>query len=320
MKTFEQTLSTAMNFMKYFVLILLLAITPFAIGSNADESFTIIEVAADNYAHLGKHASIDGAQRDDIANIGFIVGSKCVAVIDTGGSVNIGQQLLNTIRSITDKPICYVINTHVHFDHLLGNKAFESEKPTFVGHQQLADAVEQNRTFFLEQFKNDLGQNATASSIIGPDMLIEKTTQLDIGEHNLTLIPYRVSHSHNDLIVIDKQTGTLWAGDLIFRERIPSLTGSLLGWLKTMEELQGLNVKTVIPGHGSIADSISAALEQQQAYLQRLLEGTRKAIAEGMFVNEAVESIDKNNQSNWLLHDYQHPTNVSRAFTELEWE
>lgn len=306
--------------MKNALVLALLTITQITVASGGEDTFSMTEVSDGNYLHIGKHVSIDDPQHDDIANIGFIVGSKCIAVIDTGGSIDIGEKLLKEIKSISNKPICYVINTHVHFDHILGNKAFATEKPEYVGHHQLAAQVEQNREFFLEQFKDDLGPNPEASSIIGPDLLIETTTNLDIGDRSLTLIPYPVSHSHSDLIVIDNKTNTLWAGDLIFRQRIPSLTGSLLGWLKTMEAIQGLAVNTVIPGHGSVANSINDAIEQQLNYLNRLLEGTRKAVADGMFINEAVEHIDEENQSNWLLHEYQHPTNVSRAFTELEWE
>ena len=76
----------------------------------------------------------------------------------------------------------------------------------------------------------------------------------------------------------------------------------------------------MVPGHGNIASSLDEALEQQQDYLTLLLNRTREAINEGKFINEAVEVIDKDNQLKWLLHDYQHPTNVSRAYTELEWE
>jgi quinoprotein relay system zinc metallohydrolase 2 len=309
-----------MNIIKNVILITLLGSAKLAIASGVAQDFNLIEISAGNYLHKGIHVSIDDSQHDDIANIGFIVGNECVAVIDTGGSLEVGQKLLDKIRSITDKPICYVINTHIHFDHLLGNKAFSAENPEYVGHQHLAAEVEQNREFFLEQFKDDLGQNPESSSIVGPDILIDKSRQLDLGNRILTLIPFPVSHSHSDLIVIDNETNTLWAGDLIFRERIPSLTGSLIGWVKTMADLPRLEVKLVIPGHGSVAPSMSIALQQQREYLQRLLDETRKAIANGMFINEAAEHIDKDNQSNWLLYEYQHPSNVSRAFTELEWE
>ena len=309
-----------MNIMKNFILIVLLILSHFVIASGVENNFNITQVAQGNYLHKGVHVSIDDINHDDIANIGFIVGDKCIAVIDTGGSVDIGLQLFEKIKSISDKPICYVINTHVHFDHMLGNKAFTSENPEFVGHQRLAAEVERNREFFLEQFKNDLGPNPVPSTIVGPSILIDKSRQLDLGDRILTLIPFPVSHSHSDLIIIDNKTNTLWAGDLIFRERIPSLTGSLIGWVKVMEDLAQLGVKLVIPGHGNVAESMSIAIKLQREYLQRLLDETRQAIEDGEFVNEAAEHIDKDNQSNWLLHEFQHPTNVSRAFTELEWE
>jgi len=121
------------------------------------EVFNLEQIAQGIYLHRGIHVEFTHPQHDDIANIGFIVGEKCIAVIDTGGSVNIGQSLLLSIREISDLSICYVINTHVHFDHILGNLAFKNEDAQFVGHIKLIDAIEQSRDFFLEQSKNDLG-------------------------------------------------------------------------------------------------------------------------------------------------------------------
>ena len=291
-----------------------------AFSSETNQDFNLTEIAENNYVHFGKHVSIEDKDNEDIANIGFIVGTNCVAVIDTGGSISIGHKLKKSIRRITKKPICYVINTHVHYDHILGNKAFTDESPDFIGHKDLAEAINQNRDFFLNQFRNNLTSDPKNSDIIEPNILIEKTKKLELGEHSLTLIPFATSHSHNDLIVIDNKTKTLWAGDLIFRERIPSLTGSLKGWLKSINKIKELDIKVVVPGHGSVASSLDEAIKQQQDYLTLLLNKTRKAINEGKFINEAMENIDKDNEFRWLLHEYQHSTNVSRSYTELEWE
>ena len=291
-----------------------------AFSSETNQDFNLTEIAENNYVHFGKHVSIEDKDNEDIANIGFIVGTNCVAVIDTGGSISIGHKLKKSIRRITKKPICYVINTHVHYDHILGNKAFTDESPDFIGHKDLAEAINQNRDFFLNQFRNNLTSDPKNSDIIEPNILIEKTKKLELGEHSLTLIPFATSHSHNDLIVIDNKTKTLWAGDLIFRERIPSLTGSLKGWLKSINKIKELDIKVVVPGHGSVASSLDKAIKQQQDYLTLLLNKTRKAINEGKFINEAMENIDKDNEFRWLLHEYQHSTNVSRSYTELEWE
>jgi len=311
-----------MSLKKYFsfYLLFVLAFLGEAISAETNQDFNLNEIAENNYVHLGKHVSIEDRGNSDIANIGFIIGDDCVAIIDTGGSIKIGMKLKNSVQKITEKPICYVINTHIHFDHILGNKAFVNKNTDFVGHKNLAEAVNQNRDFFLTQFKNNLNANAKGSDIIGPNILIEKSTQLELGGRTLTLIPFPSSHTNNDLVVIDNKTRTLWSGDLIFRERIPTLTGSLKGWLETIEKIKELDVKVVVPGHGNVATSLDNAIKKQEDYLNLLLNKTRQAINEGKFVNEAMETIDQNNELKWLLHDYQHPTNINKAYTELEWE
>ena len=302
---------------------LMLLFSSFTSLSNAGgepEPFNLKQVADGIYLHSGVHVEFTDPRHDDIANIGFIVGNDCIAVIDTGGSIAIGKQLLLSIREISNLPICYVINTHVHFDHILGNLAFSQESARFVGHEQLSDAVEQNRDFFLQQFKADLGPTPNRESIIGPDLTVDKTMDLDLGDRIITLTAYPTAHSHTDLTVFDKQTKTLWTGDLVFRERIPSLDGKLKGWLTVLEELQNEAIDLAIPGHGTTSDDWPQTYAAEEAYLTMLLNDTRKAINEGQFLEEAVDSIGKEQKQEWLLHEQHHNRNVTKAFTELEWE
>ena len=134
---------------------------------------------------------------DDIANIGFIVGKRCVAVIDTGGSMRIGRALRAAIRQRTRLPVCYVINTHVHVDHVLGNAAFEQDRPKYVGHAALAAAITRSRDFFLQHYPQDLDPPASAAQIIGPDTTVQQTLELDLGGRSLmpagvAVRPYRL--------------------------------------------------------------------------------------------------------------------------------
>lgn len=284
------------------------------------EDFNLKQVADGIYLHKGVHVEFTDPQHDDIANIGFIVGDKCIAVIDTGGSLKIGQQLLLSIREISDLPICYVVNTHIHFDHILGNLAFVKETSHFIGHKHLKDAVEQNRDFFLDQFKDDLGSAANRDSIIGPDITVDETMDLDLGNRIIRLTAYQTAHSDTDLTVLDVKSKTLWTGDLVFRERIPALDGKLKGWLTVLETLQKQDINLAIPGHGSISHDWQHAFTSEKSYLTLLLTEVRKAIAEGKFLEETTNTVGNEEQNAWLLHEQHHSRNITKAFTELEWE
>ena len=309
------------SFLPNRLLCLLLLLSGNACASeNSAEAFNLTRIDAGVYVHEGKHLGLEHTDADDIANIGFIVGEECIAVIDTGGSVAIGRNLRQAIRRTSSLPVCYVINTHVHFDHVLGNVVFKQDAPTFIGHENLALEMEQGRAFFLSEFSANLGDNPTEASIVGPDVTVADQLELDLGNRMITLTAYPPSHSYTDLSVYDHKTGTLWLSDLLFIDRIPALDGSLKGWLKTMEILKTQQANHVIPGHGPITLPWPDAAGAQDAYLSILLNRTREAIANGAFMEEVIETVGKTEKTQWLLHEENHQRNVTRAFTELEWE
>lgn len=291
-----------------------------AANASGSSAFTVEEVAPGVYLHRGAHARLEDPARADSANISFVVGARCVAVIDSGGAVATGQALAAAIAAKTPKPVCYVINTHVHFDHVLGNAAWQDSDTRFVGHSNLAEAMAANREFFSESFAAELGGPGQGTRVIGPDVLVEGKTELDLGDRVLELAAEPVAHTTTDLTVHDPASGTLWTGDLLFRERMPVLDGSLKGWLAWHKRAMAVPYTAVIPGHGPVDRAWPAGAEPQFDYLQQLLRETRQAIAEGKFLDEAQASVATDAQGRWQLAERAHRVNVSRAFRELEWE
>ena len=269
--------------------------------------------------HLGRQLALDAPGHDDIANIGFIVGERCVAVIDTGGSPRVGRELRAAIRERTALPICYVINTHVHVDHVLGNAAFKQDKPSFVGHSALADAMSRSRDFFIQEYGGDLDAPASTDQIVGPDRSVEHESVLDLGHRPIRLHAWPTAHTDCDLTVYDERTSTLWTGDLLFRRRLPALDGSIKGWLAVIDGLPR-KVRLAVPGHGDITPDLAAALAVERSYLQSLLEGVRRELADGKSMQDALANVGIDERSGWLLWDEVHPRNVARAYEELQWE
>jgi quinoprotein relay system zinc metallohydrolase 2 len=287
----------------------------------AQPAFEVQAVAEGLYLHTGSTVAFGHPRRDDIANVGFVVGQRCVAVIDSGGSVRNGDLLRQAIRNVTDRPICYVINTHVHPDKTLGNQAFVDDRPTYVGHYRLPNAFAHNQQFLLDNFAEELGQPATADKIVPPTLLVEDSVELDLGDRILRLHALPPGHTDQDLAVYDPATSTLWLGSL-FVQHVPALdsSGSVSGWLENTKALQLIGATTVIPGNGPAPLPWPDAAADQQRYLETLIREVREVIQQGGFLEDAIARAGRSDESQWQLFDQHHGANVTRAFAELEWD
>lgn len=310
-----------MSFITRNIASLLFILFPLALVAGSD--YPVTEVAPGVYYHQGVHEDATPENIGAIANVGFIIGDECVAVIDSGGSFLEGEKLNAALKAVTDKPVCYVINTHVHPDHMFGNAAFEQCEPIFIGHQKLPDAISARETFFTTTFKDILKESYEGTKIIPPSQVVElgKPMELDLGNRKITLTAYQTSHTDNDLTVFDQQTKTLWTGDLLFIDRIPALDGSINGWISVMDSLLTLELEHLIPGHGpAVNKDWPAAIEKQRAYFIEVRQGIRDIIYDFGTIDQATKTVGLEQQSNWLLFEHYHRRNITASFVELEWE
>lgn len=313
-----------------FVLDTLISLTvlcfSLSVTAKDAEALTVTEVAPGVFVHQGQHAAWAEDQHHDVANLGFVVGQRCVAVIDTGGSPAVGRALRASVAAHTPLPVCYVINTHVHPDHVLGNSAFippaggSSTRPAFVGHSKLTAALTARGPAYLTALERDLGVARSADLIVYPDKTVESRVELDLGGRVLELRAWPTAHTDNDLSVLDVESGTFFAGDLVFRTHLPVIDGRLLGWLGVMDQLVALPVQRLVPGHGAVTHDVAAALAPQRHYLTALRDGVRAALTKGQTIGQTVDGLPAPHQQGWLLVDEFHRRNVTAAFAELEWE
>lgn len=312
-------------------------------------STTTTTLAPGVHLHRGVLEDWGPANRGDVSNAGFVVGDRCVAVIDTGGTIETGRRLLARIRQVTSLPVCYVISTHAHPDHVLGHQAFIEARdspdanaqaiapiaadpvaaasdaakgggPTFVGHARLAAALSVRGPFYLNALRRDFGPDlADATRIVMPSLLVKDTLTLDLGGRRLQLKAWPTAHTDADLTVWDETTGTLFLGDLLFVDHTPVLDGRLKGWLAALGQLRTMPVKIAVPGHGAPQTDWPAALDPEQRYLETLQADVRRALKQQLTLSQTVNQVLPDRQS-WRLLDVFHQRNVTAAYAELEWE
>ena len=242
-------------------------------------------------------------------------------MIDTGGSVPVGEGLLAAVRAHTDKPILYVINTHEHPDHVFGNVAFEGTGATFVGHHNLPRALAMRSAFYLKAFRRIIGDRLVDQvKLIPPTLLVTDRMSLDLGDRTLDLQAWPPAHTDCDLTVLDTKTGTLFAGDLVFVKHLPIVDGSLKGWLAVLPGLAKIPATRVVPGHGPVGLPWPQALDTERAYFDGLVKDVKASIAKGEPVEGATKWAGQSDRDDWKLFEDYNRRNVTAAYSEFEWD
>lgn len=281
---------------------------------------SVTEVAPGVHVHTGVVDDWLPGNGGDIANLGFVVGSRCVAVIDTGGTPQVGARWRAAIERTTRLPICYVFDTHAHPDHVLGNAAFAGPGTRFVASAKFNAAMAARAPYFLRALERDFGVSLAPDAVVYPTLAVDGTQEFDLGDRVLVAQSWPTAHTDNDLTLYDRNTRTLFASDLLFVNHIPVVDGKLKGWLRALPQLARIDAALVVPGHGPTRSGGPDAWKPQQEYLEALQRETRAALKSGKTLSQAVDSVAVEAASRWQLAERFHRRNVTAAFAELEWE
>ncbi|MEM6974415.1 MAG: quinoprotein relay system zinc metallohydrolase 2 [Pseudomonadota bacterium] len=290
------------------------------VATGTTPSIALTEIAPGVFVHQGHHAEFDPHNLGDVANIGVVVGNRSVAVIDAGGSAAVAQGLLAAIREITALPISHVVLTHMHPDHSFGAATLAAGGAEIIGHAKLERALAARREHYLARARDMIGPAFAETDLATPDLAVEDSTEIDLGGRVLQLVAHATAHTDNDLTVYDRESGTLFLGDLLFLGHLPVIDGSVLGWLTVLDRLEAQPARRGVPGHGPVAVAWPEAAGPMRAYLETLVSEARAAIEAGMPIGEAAETLGHRSAAAWLLADPFAARNALTVYKELEWE
>ena len=301
----------------------------FLFYSKISNCFEVEEIADGIFVHYGIQEDANKSNHGDIANIGFIVGQKSIVVIDTGGTKFIGANLLKKIKTISNLPISHIVITHSHPDHFFGTESFLSQNAKIVGHEKLNRSLLSNFNFYKElQVNTTENLSLKNSKLVKADTIIKtnKVLNIDIGNRIIEIKAWKSGHTDNDLSVYDQKTKTFWSEN-IFVGRTPSIRASILGWKKNLDEIKEMDIDLIVPGHGKVKKK-EEALKPIINYFERLIKQVRDFHKKNKSLQESINSELQNeiidskrvNPEKWELFTEYHYSNITKVYTELEWE
>ncbi len=296
-------------------------------SANAYEPVTVevraVKVTERSYYVQGGPGPAAMANQGFTSNAGFIVTPEGVVVVDALGTVPLGEALLRAIREVTPLPVRYVVVTHYHADHFYGLEPLKKAGAEVWAHRDariyLAEGEGERR---LAERTRSLAPWVTGQTLlIGADKWLESDTSFRLGGLTFDIVHLGPAHSPEDVVVVVREEGVLFSGDLIFTGRIPFVgNADSKRWLAMMDRLLELKPRLMVPGHGRASPDAAQELALTRDYLLFLRETMGKAVADFVAFDEAYAAADWSRFSHIPAFEAANRVNAYGTYLLLERE
>ncbi|MCO5401736.1 quinoprotein relay system zinc metallohydrolase 1 [Ralstonia soli] len=300
------------------ILLCLALVTALARAQGPDYHLAPRAVAPDVWVLEGANADFSAGNGCNIINTGFIDTGDGVLVINTGPSKLYGEQQRAAIRTVTSAPVRWVFNLNLHPDYFFGNQAYadvgaQALPGTIAGAQREGEAYADN----LYRICGEWMQNTVSTPATQP--LTPGTRTL--GRHHIELIRFD-GHTDDDLVLVDRTSGVVFAGGLAFRDRIPTAPhANIEHWLASLDRLQKIvadsGARVLIPSHGPALGKADAIAQTRQ-YLLWLDARMRHAAEEGRDLAEVIAMPVDAPYAQWGGMPAEYLRNVTRFYPRYE--
>jgi quinoprotein relay system zinc metallohydrolase 1 len=274
------------------------------------------QIAPDTWVVEGERRHFRMANGGHISNLGFIVTSVGVVVIDTGSSLEHGRTLRRLIDATSgNRPIVRVFNTHQHPDHVLGNAAFGDVPIEAL--PGTIDALRTDGSAVLDNVYRLLGPWMRGTELHLPTVPASPR-ELQVGNHTLQVLALD-GHTAADLVLHDKTTGVLFCGDLCFSERAPTTPNADISrWLVALQSVSDAGASLIVPGHGPVIREGDDALALNAAYLEWLDNTISAGVEAGADMPELMQKPIPTEFSRYAILDEEYPRSVMHLFPRYE--
>jgi glyoxylase-like metal-dependent hydrolase (beta-lactamase superfamily II) len=275
----------------------ILSLLAFSATANEIDELVLqpIQVAPHTYFVRGLPELGSSKNQNFISNAGFVITPKGVVVVDALGSPVLAKKLITEIKKITSQKVVAIIVTHYHADHIYGLQEFRNIGAKIYaqgeGRSYITSETAKQR---LIASRIDFAPWVNASTrLIEADFWIDQSYTLTVGGVVFKIKRVGPAHAPEDLIIHIPSEKVLFAGDLVFRGRIPYVgNADSKGWLQALDEIGSLNPNVVIPGHGAHSINPADDIRFTREYLRYLRESMTKSAVNMDPFEEAYQQTD----------------------------
>jgi len=269
------------------------------------------------HCFFGLPEVMDEHNNGNMSNSCFVNLGSSYLVIDSGPTYQYATQAYKKMKSIKNLPVSYVVDTHVHDDHWLGNSYYVTLGSKIIGSKAFEGLPKVERTRMQRRISADAYKKTTQ---VYPTLFVDKEKVLDInGKKVIIKSVNHKAHTNSDLYVYIPSEKIVFVGDLVFNQRLPSLRdGDINGWLEALDGIKKMDVKYIVGGHGENIDR--NALNFTYNYLKTLKSEVQKRLEEGENIADVVNEVKMSKYKNIPFYNSIHRQNIETVFRTLEWE
>ncbi|MBR9843675.1 MAG: MBL fold metallo-hydrolase [Rhodobacteraceae bacterium] len=297
----------------------LAALLAFALPAAA-ASLTVTEVAPDTYAIVGPHEQRNAENLGNNATFGLIVTPEGAVLIDAGGSYKGAAALNDAIKSVTDAPVKYVINTGGQDHRWIGNSYWKEHGATVIASEDaVADQqarASMQQTMLSALLKDELAGTTPAFA----DETFTDEYDLTFGGRTFEIRHPGAAHTPGESFVWLADSAIMFTGDLVYVERVLGVMefSSSLEWVESFEAMAAYHPKIIIPGHGPATD-LATATHDTYDYLVNLRTQMAEHIDNG---GDIIGAVDVDQSAFSYLEQFEQLArrNAQEVFSQMEWE
>lgn len=277
----------------------------------------VVKLNARVYALLAPVELPDERNQGYIVNSTLIVGERGVIVVDTGFSHEIGLHLRKAIAGITSKPVTYVINTHDHGDHYLGNTAFPGAK--ILSSEKCREGVRKNTPENIALIETMIKHKTPATRGLEAQTVFAENTRNAQRIEGVPLVLWvpKASHTAGDLLVYLPEDKIMIGGDVLVQDIMPNFRdANIKSWLDTLQQAQDFDFDVAVPGHGPLMHKADVVAMRQR--MTTLYAGIEAGYKKGLNDSEIRAHLDLSEWRKLKRYDELMGGNINRAYLEVE--